>query len=50
MRLYPANYDRLMEARSHMEKAIELQPQYYHARQRLIELDRVLDSLPGQDS
>jgi hypothetical protein len=44
MRLYPSDPDRLLEARAHMEKCIELQPQFYHGRQRLEELDRMLQT------
>jgi hypothetical protein len=45
LRLYPANYDRLMEARFHMEKSIKLQPQYHHARKRLADIDNSIDNL-----
>jgi len=44
MRLYPSDPERLLEARGHMEKCIELQPQFYHGRQRLAELDAMLNS------
>jgi len=44
MRLYPSDPDRLLEARNHMEKCIELQPQYYHGRQRLEELNAMINS------
>lgn len=45
MRLYPANFDRLNEARTHMETSIELNTQYFHARKRLEDLDKVINSL-----
>jgi tetratricopeptide (TPR) repeat protein len=38
LRLNPTDPDRLQEARTHMEKCIELQPQFYHGRQRLEEI------------
>jgi tetratricopeptide (TPR) repeat protein len=50
MRLYPPDRARLVEARSHMEKSIQLQPQYYHARQRLEDLNQILGSLGSQDN
>lgn len=45
MRLYPANYDKLAEARAHMEKSIELHPQYFQSRQRLGDLDAMMNAL-----
>jgi len=47
MRLYPANQDRLNEARQHMEKSIELQPQYFHARKRLEDLNMMINNIGG---
>jgi len=42
-RLHPRERARLLEARSHYLKAIELQPQFFQARQMLNELDRTLN-------
>jgi tetratricopeptide (TPR) repeat protein len=39
MRLNPLDPDRLLEAKAHMEKCIELQPQFYHGRQRLEDIN-----------
>jgi tetratricopeptide (TPR) repeat protein len=44
MRLYPSDPDRLLEARAHMDKCIELQPQFHHGRQRLAELNGMLQT------
>lgn len=49
MRLYPSNRSRLLEARAHLTKSIELHPQYFHARQRLEDLDQILASFRVQD-
>lgn len=40
IRLYPSNYGRLAEARTHLQKTIELQPQYLPARERLDAIDK----------
>jgi len=44
MRLYPEDRTRLLEAKTHLEKCIELQPQYHHARRRLEELITMINS------
>jgi len=44
VRMYPSDRDRLLEAKAHMEKSIELQPQYYHGRKRLADINEMLSS------
>jgi tetratricopeptide (TPR) repeat protein len=44
MRLYPEVPEKLLEARSHLEKSLLLEPQYYAARQRMDEIDEILSS------
>ena len=44
MRLYPSERARLLEARAHLEEALQMQPQYHHGRKRLAELDVMLNS------
>ncbi len=50
MRLYPKDRTRLLEAQTHLEKCIELQPQYYHGRQRLEELNAMILSAGKSES
>jgi tetratricopeptide (TPR) repeat protein len=50
MRLYPKDRTRLLEAKTHLEKSIELQPQYYHGRQRLEELNAMIRSAGNSES
>lgn len=47
--LYPSDYDRLLEARAHLEKSIELKPNYDQTRKKLEDLDQVINNLdePG---
>jgi tetratricopeptide (TPR) repeat protein len=42
-RLYPTDRIRLLEAKSHLETALQLQPQFYYARKKLDKLNRLLD-------
>ncbi len=44
MRLYPKSRGKLLEARNHLEKALLLEPQFHYARQRLDEIDEILNS------
>jgi len=44
MQLYPSNRERLLEARTHLEKTVELQPQYQYGHQRLNELNDILSA------
>ncbi len=43
--LYPSDYERLLEARSHLERSIELQPQFSKARKKLEDLDQAINNL-----
>ena len=40
--LYPSNRTRLLEARTYLEKTLELQPQFYKAQKQIIQLDAKL--------
>jgi Tfp pilus assembly protein PilF len=44
MRLYPSVRVKLLEAKTHLEKTIQLQPEYYHAHQKLAELNEILNA------
>lgn len=43
--LYPSDYERLLEARSRLERSIELQPQFDQARKKLEDLDQAINNL-----
>ena len=47
--LYPLNRSRLLEAREHCVKALQLQPQFFLARQLIEQLDKIL-GLPNGDT
>ena len=42
--LYPSDRPSLLEAQAHFERALQLQPQYFLARQQLNQLNRKLAS------
>jgi len=44
LRLYPTDRERALEAKTHLEASLELQPQFYLARQMLEKLDRGLNA------
>jgi hypothetical protein len=44
MHLYPNAPDKLIEARIHLEKALALEPQFIQARQKLAEVDAMLNT------
>ena len=48
MRLYPTRKPELLEAKDHLDRALQLQPQFHHAQTRLNDLNEMLEALPGQ--
>lgn len=48
LRLYPTDRERALEAKAHLEASLELQPQFYLARQMLERLDRGLNAIDNQ--
>jgi hypothetical protein len=42
IQLYPSDSRKLLEARAHLEKALELQPRFNLARKQIVELDETL--------
>jgi tetratricopeptide (TPR) repeat protein len=42
VQLHPTSRTELLEARTHLEKSLELQPQFFQARRKLRELNRLL--------